>query len=146
MKSGWGLKICTESGRVSLSGNADCRPRSDGKYRTANSKTPITVTDCSKSARVASVISTAYNQRAADLREFLKHCRSVKTVGLCLQLRRESPAPWAQKADPVELPIAAHGSGSRTLPTDYWCARRPHGEKGIGVECSEEMHLNVPPE
>jgi transcriptional regulator with AbiEi antitoxin domain of type IV toxin-antitoxin system len=46
-----------------------------------------------------------YNLRANVLRDLLEHCRSVKTVRLCLTLGRERGLPWVKKLNPAKLPI-----------------------------------------
>lgn len=53
------------------------------------------------------LVESTYNLRADVLRELLKHCKSVKTVRLCLQLGREGSLPWATKLDPDELPTGS---------------------------------------
>jgi len=50
------------------------------------------------------LIESTYSLRADVLRDLLKHCTSIKTVRLCLQLGRELSQPWAGKLDPSELP------------------------------------------
>jgi len=60
----------------------------------------------------------AYNLRAEVLLELLKHCTSVKTVRLCLQLGRELSLPWAAKLDAATLP-----TGSRRP----WVSKSPDG-------------------
>jgi len=54
------------------------------------------------------IMEGAYNLRADVLDQLLKHCTSVKTVRLCLQLSRELQLPWASKLDGKKLPT---GSG-----------------------------------
>lgn len=50
------------------------------------------------------LVESTYSLRADVLRDLLKHCTSIKTVRLCLQLGRELSQPWAGKLDPSELP------------------------------------------
>lgn len=50
---------------------------------------------------------SSYSLRADVLRELLKHCTSVKTVRLCLQLGRDLSLPWATKLDPADLPTGS---------------------------------------
>lgn len=64
------------------------------------------------------LMESAHNLRAEVLRELLQHCRSIKTVRLCLLMGRSAAMPWAQKLDPAELPT---GSGRP------WVARSPEG-------------------
>lgn len=45
--------------------------------------------------------------RADVLEELLKHCTSVKTVRLCLQLGRELSLPWMRKLEPSQLPTGS---------------------------------------
>lgn len=52
------------------------------------------------------------------LYDLLKHCTSVKTVRLCLQLGRESLRPWAAKLDPTQLPTGSDRP---------WVSRSPEG-------------------
>lgn len=53
------------------------------------------------------LMESTYNLRADVLRELLKHCTSVKTVRLCLQLGRELSLPWSKKLDSAELPTGS---------------------------------------
>jgi hypothetical protein len=53
------------------------------------------------------LVESAFSLRADVLRELLIHCKSVKTVRLCLQLGREGSLPWATKLDPGELPTGS---------------------------------------
>jgi len=53
------------------------------------------------------LVESAYSLRADVLRELLQHCKSVKTVRLCLQLGREGSLPWAAKLDPAKLPTGS---------------------------------------
>lgn len=53
------------------------------------------------------LVESAYNLRADVLRELLQHCKSVKTVRLCLQLGREGSLPWVARLDPGELPTGS---------------------------------------
>ncbi|WP_119390602.1 type IV toxin-antitoxin system AbiEi family antitoxin domain-containing protein [Taklimakanibacter lacteus] len=50
------------------------------------------------------LVESSYSLRADVLNDLLKHCTSVKTVRLCLQLGRELSQPWASKLDPSRLP------------------------------------------
>lgn len=50
------------------------------------------------------LVESTYSLRVDVLRDLLKHCTSIKTVRLCLQLGRELSQPWAGKLDPSELP------------------------------------------
>ena len=50
---------------------------------------------------------SSYSLRADVLRELLRHCTSVKTVRLCLQLGHERSLPWASKLDAKELPTGS---------------------------------------
>jgi len=50
---------------------------------------------------------STYNLRADVLLELLRHCKSVKTVRLCLQLGHELALPWADKLDPATLPTGS---------------------------------------
>jgi len=53
------------------------------------------------------LVESAYTLRAHVLHELLKHCTSVKTVRLCLQLGRERSSPWMTKLDPAKLPTGS---------------------------------------
>lgn len=53
------------------------------------------------------LVESTYSLRADVLRELLQHCKSVKTVRLCLQLGREGSLPWVSKLDPDELPTGS---------------------------------------
>lgn len=53
------------------------------------------------------LVESAYSLRADVLRDLLRHCTSVKTVRLCLQLGRESSSPWVAKLDVSKLPAGA---------------------------------------
>lgn len=53
------------------------------------------------------LVESAYSLRVAVLRELLRHCTSVKTVRLCLQLGHEGSSPWATKLDPATLPTGS---------------------------------------
>jgi hypothetical protein len=64
------------------------------------------------------LMESTYNLRADVLRELLKHCTSVKTVRLCLQLGREFSLPWIKKLDPAELPTGS---------TRPWVSRSAEG-------------------
>jgi hypothetical protein len=50
------------------------------------------------------LVESSYSLRADVVNDLLKHCTSVKTVRLCLQLGRELSQPWASKLDPSQLP------------------------------------------
>jgi hypothetical protein len=54
------------------------------------------------------LVESTYNLRTGVLRELLQHCKSVKTVRLCLRLGRERSLPWAAKLDPAELPTGSN--------------------------------------
>ena len=54
------------------------------------------------------LVESSFNLRADVLRDLLKHCTSVKTVRLCLQLGRETSLPWAKKLDPATLPTGGN--------------------------------------
>ena len=54
------------------------------------------------------LVESTYSLRADVLRELLKHCSSVKTVRLCLQLGRELSLSWAAKLDPAQLPMGSN--------------------------------------
>ena len=50
---------------------------------------------------------STHAMRARVLRELLTRCTNVKTVRLCLQLGRETRAPWADKLDASTLPTGS---------------------------------------
>jgi len=50
------------------------------------------------------IVESAHTMRAGVLMELLTHCRSVKTVRLCLTLSREMSLPWATRLRPELLP------------------------------------------
>ena len=50
------------------------------------------------------ITESTYSLRPEVLTQLLKHCTSVKTVRLCLQLGRELSLPWAAKLDAAKLP------------------------------------------
>lgn len=54
------------------------------------------------------LLESSYSLRARVLQELLKHCTSVKTVRLCLQLGREGGLPWAAKLDADKLPTGSN--------------------------------------
>lgn len=54
------------------------------------------------------LVAGTHTLRADVLRELLQHCRSVKTVRLCLQLGRELSLPWVEKLDPAQLPTGSN--------------------------------------
>lgn len=53
------------------------------------------------------LVEGAYNLRADVLGDFLRHCTSIKTVRLCLQLGREAALPWSARLDPASLPTGS---------------------------------------
>lgn len=53
------------------------------------------------------IVEGTYSLRADVLRQLLQHCKSVKTVRLCLQLGREASLPWAVKLAPATLPTGS---------------------------------------
>lgn len=53
------------------------------------------------------LVENSYSLRTTVLRELLQHCKSVKTVRLCLQLGREGGLPWVAKLDPAQLPTGS---------------------------------------
>lgn len=53
------------------------------------------------------LVESSYNLRVSVLLELLQHCKSVKTVRLCLQLGREGALPWVAKLDPAQLPTGS---------------------------------------
>lgn len=53
------------------------------------------------------LVESTYSLRADVLCELLKHCTSVKTVRLCLQLGHEGALPWVAKLDPAKLPTGS---------------------------------------
>jgi hypothetical protein len=63
-------------------------------------------------------VKSTHELRAEVLHDLLKHCTSVKTVRLCLQLGRESLLPWAAKLDPAQLPTGSDRP---------WVSRSPEG-------------------
>lgn len=56
------------------------------------------------------LVESTYSLRADVLHDLLKHCTSVKTVRLCLQLGRKLSQPWADKLNPSELPTGSNRS------------------------------------
>lgn len=50
------------------------------------------------------LMESTYTLRTSVLSDLLRHCASVKTVRLCLQLGRELSLPWSSKLDPNTLP------------------------------------------
>jgi len=54
------------------------------------------------------LVESSYSMRADVLRDLIRHCRSVKTVRLCIQLGREGVLPWAAKLDPETLPTGSN--------------------------------------
>lgn len=50
---------------------------------------------------------SSYHLRANVMRGLLRHCTSVKTVRLCLQLGRELALPWAAKLDAAQFPTGS---------------------------------------
>ncbi len=53
------------------------------------------------------LVESSYSLRANVLLELLQHCKSVKTVRLCLQLGREGALPWVAKLDSAQLPTGS---------------------------------------
>lgn len=53
------------------------------------------------------LVENAYSLRSDVLRDLLQHCRSVKTVRLCLHLGREGALPWVAKLDSATLPTGS---------------------------------------
>jgi len=53
------------------------------------------------------IMEGAYNMRADVLEQLLMHCKSIKTVRLCLQLSRELKLSWASKLDAKKLPTGS---------------------------------------
>jgi hypothetical protein len=53
------------------------------------------------------LVENTYSLRADVLQELLQHCKSVKTVRLCLQLGRDGSLPWAAKLDSTTLPTGS---------------------------------------
>ncbi|MGN8198565.1 type IV toxin-antitoxin system AbiEi family antitoxin domain-containing protein [Salinisphaera sp. RV14] len=53
------------------------------------------------------LVESSYSLRVSVLLELLQHCKSVKTVRLCLQLGREGALPWVAKLDPAQLPTGS---------------------------------------
>ena len=53
------------------------------------------------------IMEGTYNLRADVLKQLLMHCRSVKTVRLCLQLGHELKLNWASKLDAKKLPTGS---------------------------------------
>lgn len=58
------------------------------------------------------------NRRGAVLQGLFTRCTSVKTVRLCLQLRRELSLPWMAKVLPADLPTGSDRP---------WVSRGSHG-------------------
>ncbi|NCC04926.1 MAG: hypothetical protein EOM37_13005 [Proteobacteria bacterium] len=54
------------------------------------------------------LVESSYSMRADVLHDLMRHCRSVKTVRLCLQLGREGALPWVAKLDPGTLPTGSN--------------------------------------
>jgi hypothetical protein len=54
------------------------------------------------------LVESSYSMRVNVLHDLIRHCRSVKTVRLCLQLGREGALPWAAKLDPETLPTGSN--------------------------------------
>jgi len=54
------------------------------------------------------LVESSYSMRADVFRDLIRHCRSVKTVRLCLQLGREGALPWAAKLDQDSLPTGSN--------------------------------------
>lgn len=53
------------------------------------------------------LVESSYNLRAEVLHDLIRHCTSIKTVRLCLQLGREGALPWVAKLDPDTLPTGS---------------------------------------
>lgn len=53
------------------------------------------------------LVESSYSMRFEVLHDLIRHCRSVKTVRLCLQLGREGSLPWVAKLDPDALPTGS---------------------------------------
>jgi len=58
-------------------------------------------------AEARELVENSYSLRADILRDLLKHCASVKTVRLCLQLGRELSMPWVAKLAATDLPTGS---------------------------------------
>lgn len=56
---------------------------------------------------VRELVESTYHLRATVLCELLKHCKSIKTVRLCLHLGRELSLPWVDRLNPKELPTGS---------------------------------------
>lgn len=54
------------------------------------------------------LVESSYSLRADVFHDLMRHCRSVKTVRLCLQLGREGALPWVAKLDPGTLPTGSN--------------------------------------
>lgn len=70
------------------------------------------------------LVESAYSLRAHVMRDLLKHCSSVKTVRLCLQLGRELSQPWAASSTGPNCPPAAINVGYRDRPMAFWYSSR----------------------
>lgn len=64
------------------------------------------------------LVRSARGLRADILHGLLRHCTSVKTVRLCLQLGRETLRPWASQLDATQLPTGSDRP---------WVSRSPEG-------------------
>jgi hypothetical protein len=53
------------------------------------------------------LVGSSYSLRANVLFKLLQHCKSVKTVRLCIQLGREGSLPWIAKLDTAKLPTGS---------------------------------------
>jgi hypothetical protein len=56
---------------------------------------------------VREMMQSMFTLRSDLLTQLLQHCKSVKTVRLCLNLGRELKLPWAPKLDPALLPTGS---------------------------------------
>jgi hypothetical protein len=64
------------------------------------------------------LVRSSRELRPDALRDLLKHCTSVKTVRLCLQLGRETMRPWAPRLEATQLPTGSDRP---------WVSRSPEG-------------------
>ena len=53
------------------------------------------------------LLEAAASLRSSALQELLARCTRVKTVRLCLTLRKDLALPWAAKLDPQTLPTGS---------------------------------------
>lgn len=68
------------------------------------------------------LVESSYSLRADVLHDLMRHCRSVKTVRLCLQLGREGRSPGLQSSIRARCLPAALGRGCPNQPTACWCS------------------------